>query len=270
MLRVRVFDAARRMDATGKMRRESIFAYLNRSGRPGSAACRALIEARLARVPQTEQANFCSRFRCGNDFEFTAAFQELTLHELLRRQRCKLRFHPTVPGTTKQPDFTVQQPGGPEFVLEACSSMDISSGPENGPRADRVRDFLQGLKLQSHLIAIDELTEGTKDLPQKVLARHIDDGIKAGVVGYVADSISIPPLTTTDGWRIKLTAFPTERYGTRSGTVMQEAWSRTWKGPSYPLRDSLKKKSSRYGKPVRHAVRDCGQLGGCHAHGAAL
>src|SRR6266481_4875086 len=61
-------------------------------------------------------------------------------------------------------------------------------------------------------------------------------------------SISIPLLTTIDGWRIKLTAFPTARYGTRSGTVMQEAWGRTWTGPSYPLLDSLKKKGGRYGK----------------------
>ena len=29
---------------------------------------------------------------------------------------------------------------------------------------------------------------------------------------------------------------------------MQEAWSRTWNGPSYPLRDVLEKKASRYGQ----------------------
>ncbi len=29
---------------------------------------------------------------------------------------------------------------------------------------------------------------------------------------------------------------------------MQEAWGRTWTGPSYPLLDSLKKKGGRYGK----------------------
>lgn len=31
---------------------------------------------------------------------------------------------------------------------------------------------------------------------------------------------------------------------------MQEAWGRTWTGPSYPLRDALKKKSSRYGNQL--------------------
>jgi hypothetical protein len=31
---------------------------------------------------------------------------------------------------------------------------------------------------------------------------------------------------------------------------MQEAWGRTWNGPSYPLRDSLKKKAGRYGNQL--------------------
>jgi hypothetical protein len=230
------------------MRTENNFAYLNRSGRAGSAAERALIEAWLSRVPSTEHPEFCSRFRSGDDAQFVAAFQELTLHELLRRQGCKIRLHPNVPGKTKHPDFGVRQPAGPEFLLEACTSREISSSPEISPRADRIRDFLQGLDLRGYMLAIDELTDGANDLPQMALARHIDDGIKAAAVGYADESISIPRLTTADGWRIELTAFPTARYGTRrGGTVMMEGWRSTWTGPSYPLRDCLKKKASRYG-----------------------
>jgi hypothetical protein len=242
----RVFDSVRRTDMTRKKRTESIFAYLNRSAKPGSAASRELVEAWLSLVPAAEYANLRRRFRCGNDAEYISALQELTLHELLRRQGCQVWFHPDIPGTTRQPDFRVLESEGVEFFLEACTSTNISSGPENGPRANRVRDFLQGLSLPGYLIAIDELTEGTSDLSQRVLARHIKDGIRAGVVGYSADSISIPVFTTDDGWRIELTAFPTDRYGTRSGTVMQEAWSRKWTEPSYPLRKSLSRKSGSY------------------------
>jgi hypothetical protein len=247
MPKARIFDAVCRTDMTGKMRTESSFAYLNRSARHSSAESRTLIETWLSRVPATERSAFCSRFRSGAEVQFTSALQELTLHELLRCQGCKLRFHPNVPGTTKQPDFSVQQPNGSEFLLEACTSTEISSGPEHSPRADRIRDFLDGLDLQGYLIAIDELIEGSLDLPQKLLAKYIDDGIKAGVAGYSKESISIPPITTSDGWSIKLTAFPIARYGTRRGTVLQEAWHRTWSGSSYPLRDSLKKKGGRYG-----------------------
>jgi len=234
---------------TRKMRTESTFSYLNRSARRGSAASRALIETWLYRTPAAEHADFRSRFRCGNDLQFTSALQELTLHELLRRQGCELRFHPNVPGTTKRPDYYVRQPGGSEFLLEACTSAEISRGPESSPRADRIRDFLQGLDLPGYLIAIDELTEGRRDLPQRLLAKHISDGIKA-TPADCAKGISIPLLTTTDGWRIKLTAYPSARYGTRQGTVMQEAWSHTWTGPSYPLRDALRRKGGRYGRQL--------------------
>jgi hypothetical protein len=250
MAKSTIFDTIRSTDVSGKLRIESTFAYLNRSARPGSAASRVLLETWLSRVPVAEHADFCSRFRSGDNVQFTSALQELTLHELLRRQGCKLRFHPKVSGTTKQPDFNVRQPKAPEFLLEACTSTEIASGPESSPRADRIRDFLQGLDLQGYLLGIDELKEGSKDLQQKLLARHIDDGIKAAAAGYADKSISIPLLTTDDGWRIKLTAFPTARYGTRTGTVMQEAWGRTWDGPSYPLRDSLKKKAGRYGNQL--------------------
>jgi hypothetical protein len=168
------------------------------------------------------------------------------------------------PGTTKLPDFDVRQPTGPAFLLEACTSTENSSGPESSPRTDRVRDFLQGLNLQNYPIAIDELTDGTNDLPQKLLARHIDDGMKAAAVGNAPESISIPLLATADGWRIKLTAFPTARYGTRRGAVMQETWGGTWNGPSYPLRDSLKEKGSRYGNqfamPYVIAVNSCNAM----------
>jgi hypothetical protein len=261
MRRPRVFGVVLRNDIRGKMRTENNFAYLNRSGRAGSAAERALIEAWLSRVPRTEHADFCFRFRCGRDVEFVSALQELTLHELLWHQRCRLRFHPKLIGTTKQPDFAVRQPLGQEFILEACTSTEISSGHKRSPRADRIRDFLQGLDLRGYMLAIDELTEWARDLPQKALAKHIDYEIKAAAAGYADESISILRLTTADGWRIELTAFPTARYGSRRGTVMMEAWGSTWSGPSYPLRDCLKKKASRYGNqfatPYVIAVNSC-------------
>jgi hypothetical protein len=229
-----------------KMRTESIYDDLNRSARPGSAASRALIESWMKSVPAAERASIRLRFRSGNDVQFASAMQELTMHELLRRQRCKLRFHPNVPGTTKQPDFKVKQPGASDFLLEACVSTNIASGPQGGQRANRLRDFLERLDLKGYVIAIDQLTEGSNDLSQRLLARHIEDGIGAAAVGYAPGSISIPPLSTADGWNIRLTAFPTSQYGVRGSTVMQEAWGRTWNGSSDPLLDSLKKKGSRY------------------------
>ncbi len=232
-----------------KKRTESTFDYLNRSARCASDAERGLVETWLSRVPATEHTDFCARFRCGDDRQFTSALQELTLHELLRRQRCILTFHPTLPGTSKQPDFTVQQPKGSAFLLEACTSIDSASGPTGGTRAHRIRDFLDTLD-RAYLLAIDKLTEGSKDLSQRLLTRHIEAAIQAAKPGYCKGSIAIPPLTTADGWNVKLTAIPKTRYGNRRSAIRQENWSRTWSGLSYPLRVSLKKKGGRYGNQL--------------------
>jgi hypothetical protein len=246
--RERIFDYQRRTDLSRKRRTESSFAFLSRSGNHGSTESRKLMEAWLSRVPLPEHWDFRARFRSGSEQQFTSALQEITIHELLQRLGCRLEFHPRVPATTKQPDFKVRQPNGPEFILEACTSTEIESGPDGGTRADRIRDFLESLDLNGYLLGIDELIEGTSDLLQKGLAKHIADGIKSAEEGPLEDSISIPPLRTPDGWHIALTAFAESRYGPRRSTVMQEAWGRTWTGPSYPLRYSLEKKSSRYGQ----------------------
>lgn len=246
--RTRIFDAQRRTDLSRKRLTECSFEFLNRSGNRGSAESRALMETWLYRVSVSEHLDFRARFRSGDEQQFTSALQEITLHELLRRLGCRLEFHPRLPGTVKQPDFKVRQPDGSEFILEACTSTQIESGPDGGTRADRIRDFLQDLDLDGYLLGIDELIEGSTDLSQKRLVKHIAAGIKAGEEGPIEDSISIPPLSTADGWHIALTAFSESRYGPRRGTVLQEAWGRTWTGPSYPLRDSLEKKSSRYGQ----------------------
>jgi hypothetical protein len=241
-----IFDDVRRTDLARKKFTESTFAYLNRSGRHGSIESRALLESWLSGVPATEHVELCARFRSGKDGQFTSALQELTLHELLRRQGCRVDFHPNLPGASKQPDFVVREPRGSEFILEACTSIKVESGPDRGTRAYRIREFLHSLDLPNHLIAIDELTQGSADLSQKTLRRHINEGIKAGVPGGLDGSISVPLLETPDGWRVEITAYARSKYGDRSTTVMQEAWHRTWDGPTYPLRVALEKNASRY------------------------
>jgi hypothetical protein len=244
-----VFDANAQMDTGKKNLSESAFAYLNRSAKPGSVACRAVIEEWMSNVPASGQEELRARFRSGDNVQFGTAFQELFLHEFLRRQNCALDFHPAIPGSSTKPDFRVRPAIGDNFILEARTATDIASGPENNPRGDRIRDFLRQMKLDAHKLGIDELTVGTSDLPQRALRKHIVDAIAADP-GNSDGVVRIPQYSTSDGWRIRLTAFTSNRYGSsRSTTVMQEAWGKTWTGPSYPLRDALKRKAGKYGEP---------------------
>jgi hypothetical protein len=141
--KVTVFDVNAQTDAGSKDLTESIFAYLNRSSKRSSVASRGLIEDWLSRVPKSEQSVFRSRFRSGENIPFGTAFQELFLHEFLRRQQCKLDFHPTIPGSSKRPDFLVRPQRGDSFILEARTSIDVASGPENSARGDRIRHFFE-------------------------------------------------------------------------------------------------------------------------------
>lgn len=237
-----MFDTDVRRDDGRKNLTESMFAYMNRSAKPGSEASRALIEEWFGYVPATEQNEIRSRFRCGNDVQFGTAFQELFLHEFLRRQGCALEFHPALPGTSKRPDLLVRPAAGERFILEACTSTDVASGPESHPRADRIRDFLRNLKLDRYKLGIDELTAGVSDLPQKALRKHIVGSLAAGP-SRGDGIVLLPDYSTPDGWLVRLTAFSSGS----STTVMQEGWDMTWTGPSYPLRDALKKKAGKYG-----------------------
>lgn len=242
-----VFDCTTRTDTSYKKRSESFFAYLNRSARRDGEACRALIEDWFSRLPVTEQKNSCSRFRCGSDAEFASPFQELFLHELLLRLGCKACFHPTIAGETTRPDFRVLQPDGSEFLLEAVTRTKVSGGTQRNPRANRIRDFLQGLNLAGYLIGIDELTAGSKDLSQRSLKRHISEELaRTGADHY--GHVSIPICETDDGWRIRLTAIPdTSHRGERMGSILYEVGCDTESDPSNPLRDALVEKGGYYG-----------------------
>jgi hypothetical protein len=239
-----VFDDAQRTSDDNKLASQTIFDYLNRSARPSSEVVRGLVEDWFSRFPSSHQDELLSRFRSG-DMQFAAAFHELCLQELLFRQGCRITPHPTVAGTTNQPDFEVVEPDESRFLLEACTSTEINSGPKYGPKYNRILDFLRTKDFGSFLLGVCELTAGDQDLPKGHLENHIVTALAqpdAGAERYIA----IPPFEHK-GWRIRLKAYPRASYPNRTGLLYLSS-SRTWTGPRYPLRSALKKKAGRYGK----------------------
>lgn len=242
-----VFDCMIRTDTSIKKRSESIFSYWNNSARPSAESSRALIEEWFSHIPFAEQEEFRSRLRSGSDEALAAAFQELCLHELCLRQACEPVLHPAIAGTTRRPDFLVREPDGSEFLLEARSSTQISSGPDNNPRRNRVLDFLTGFKPDGYSLGVDEVTAGRDDLSQKLLARHINRAVDDTELSRTKEGyVSIPPLEI-NGWKVRLTAISDAPYEGETRGVLYEGWSRTWSGPSHALPNALKKKAGRYG-----------------------
>jgi hypothetical protein len=236
--RVLVFDAERQYFEGRKDLTESTFSYLNRSAKPISAASRTLIEEWLSYVPESEHNAFRARFRCGRNEEFDSAFHELFLHEFLRRQNCSLEFPTRGPEAPKRQDFLVRAPGEVDFFLEArLSTTDTSFGPDNSPLGSKAREFLMQIDIGDYKLDIIELTPGKQDFSKRQLRQLIQHAIASS--DNSDKPIAIPEFKTEDGWRIRLQA----RRGIRGGFYVTGG---TWSGPSYPIRDALIKKASKY------------------------
>src|SRR5882762_9349322 len=241
-----VFDLKARTETDRKRRSTSIFSYLNNSARPGCEASRMLIEDWFLHIPTGEQKELRSRFRSGVDVHFGSAFHELSLHELLLRQSCKARPHPTAATSKKRPDFSVVEPDGSEFLLEAKVSTAIASGPDRDPRLSGLQDFLNELQIPGFLLGVDELSCGATNLSPKSLRRHIQESLQ-NVVTDQSSFVRLPTFKTNDGWKIRLTAISEATPEVNKTTVRYQAWSHMWTGPSYSLHDALKGKARRYG-----------------------
>ncbi len=246
----RVFVERTRTDREPKRIEETPYSFLNRSARPGDEKTRSLIETWVADLSDAEWVFLCPRFKSRSArsyIDFTTAFQELFLHQLLLRLGCEVACQPPVDGRMEVPDFAVSQPNCEKFLLEACTSFKDPNGPVRDARNEVARDFLGRLDIGDVRLSIRELTPGTGSLPQNALKRHILKALDCDS-NELKSEIPIPDFTQ-HGWLIRLMGHKVESDGT-SGSILCEVWGRTWSGPDFSLKDRLKEKGKRYGKDL--------------------
>ena len=107
------------------------------------ARCRAIIEDWFIHYPADGQTELAARFRNTDDRAHLAAFFELYLHELLYRQGCTVKLHPSVSGSTKVPDFGVTDGTGNAFYLEAVLALEEAEVEFQGQaRLRQVYDYI--------------------------------------------------------------------------------------------------------------------------------
>jgi hypothetical protein len=118
-LEPRLFDDIERTGEEGARHGESKFGYLNRIGRAEAARVRDFMEHCFEQYPAARRADVRARFRARAERHHLGAVAELVWHELLRRLGCEIEPHPVVPGTSKRPEFLVEEPSGLRFYLES-------------------------------------------------------------------------------------------------------------------------------------------------------
>lgn len=128
-----LFDEGNRTDTDYIRPSESIHGFLNRVARPELAAARDVLEQWFDEWPAENRADLSARLRAKDTNQFYGAFWELYLHALHRRLGYEVMREPSVPGSSRRPDFLVGDDSD-AFYLEATV---VSNGAMEMRRRNR-------------------------------------------------------------------------------------------------------------------------------------
>lgn len=141
-----IFDEFVRTDIGFMGQSESVFRFINQSARDETCRVRELLETWFSQVAASNQSSLRGDFRSGSDIQFASAFLELYVHELLRLLGHEIEIHPSLPGTSKRPDFRATLDDD-SLVLE-CRVVPEESVAEQGDnrRLAEVADSLRQIE----------------------------------------------------------------------------------------------------------------------------
>ncbi|RXG85690.1 hypothetical protein [Bradyrhizobium zhanjiangense] len=232
---------------------ETQFAYLNLSARPEAGRVREKVDAWFDGYPEKNRDELIARFRSAIDDQHHSAFFEVFLYHLLLARGCKvLEIEPTLPHTTKSPDFLAENAAQEKFYLEAVQANGLSG-----------QDVAARARLSMALVAIDGTTSPLHFLdltvsggPSEPLStKKLVTALRSWIASLPADETAkdVPPFVWEEnGAKIELRAWTSSKpdpvgraIGISRTPVMRIE-------PSQDIRPALKKKASRYGK-LEHA-----------------
>lgn len=251
-----LFDDIARSDVGPARYGEPTFPYWNRTARADVAIVRTELETWFSRYPHDGRADLRARFRSSNDLQHYAAFFELFLHELLRRLGCAVETHPSVPSTSRRPEFRVTAPDGFMFYLEAKVATDVSSAEAIAKaRLNAVYAALDSIDSPDFWInaEVDELPH--THIPVKRLIAFVRERLAAAphemLVAATADELRAARWQFEhDGWTLGLFLLPKgNARGKATRSLGIQSYGARWLEPVKPIRTSILQKAKRYGTP---------------------
>jgi hypothetical protein len=228
---------------------EAQFSYLNLSARPEAARVREKVDTWIAEYPEKNRNELVARFRSAIGDQHHSAFFELFLYHLLLARGCKvLEIEPTLPHTTKSPDFLAENGAQKRFYLEAVQASGLSS-----------QDFAARARLSTALAAIDSTPSPLHFLdltvsgsPAEPLStKKLVTALKSWIASLPSDETAkdVPPFMWDEhGAKMELRGLTRNKpdEGGRAIGISRTPVMRI--EPSREIRPALKKKASRYGK----------------------
>ncbi|UIN31312.1 hypothetical protein [Microbacterium binotii] len=207
-----MFDAHARTNGAPATYEESSFEFLNRVSGTFWEHPRSLIEEWASHLAgDDDYADLRARLRSGDDRQYNSAFLELYLHEVLLRTGHSVTLHPTLPHTTRRPDFYAER-DGVGFYLEAVVPTWTNAQDAQRSRRNRFFDVVNRLESPNFILMIRSLTEGMSN----PAAARLRTELRKWLAGLDPDSIhdlDVAPRYSwkQDDWAAEFSAIPKKK-----------------------------------------------------------
>jgi hypothetical protein len=253
-----LFDDFDREDPAPGRPGEDSFTFLNRVNTPLWAEVRRLLEEWFGHYPADHAGELRNGFRSGLPGSHWGAWWELYLHELFSSLGYELEIHPTLPDSTKRPDFKLTRDGS-SLYLEAAA---VFSGIKPGEGGDGLAPpwMLAGIEtVQSPGFFVRLLEVGGEG--DQLKRSEVADPIREWLDGHDPDQVAeayeqtskLPELAFEQrGWSIALQALPVkaEARGGPDHRILGTTPAQAGLVDDIDhLQSKLKVKAGRYGHP---------------------
>lgn len=249
-----LFENKKRTDLRPANHLDDDYKYYDRSAKPMFGKIRNLLNSWFDNYPEEHQQSLKTGFK--NNFQ--AAFFELFIHELFKKQGFKLIPHPNVEGTTKQPDFLVSG-NSIEFYLEAKHASDLSEQNNSvDKRKSLLYDEINKIESPDFFLHINELRIKTEQQPSaKKIIQHIKNDLLSHNHREVKEIFEkfefdqCPKIKYSDD-KVDIVIsilpkvlYPSDKVEDRAiGVYPVET---TWGGAQYAIKKAIINKAGRYG-----------------------
>lgn len=269
---MKLFEDKIRTDVSPAKHIDNSFDFCDRNAQLKVEKVRNILNYWFSHYPIEEQYELKCRFQK----DFNSALQELFLYELFFCQGFEIVIHPTLPHTSKNPDFLLSK-DGIEFYLEAKVSTGKSNTEKSyEQRLNNLYDSLNKINSPNFFLDIKEILLKTQKQPSaKVLIKFIETELAKYDPDVVEIQIEnenkkIDDLTNiqyeNEDIFISLYLIPKatsirDKDGVRPISVFPS--TSYWGGSEDTIKASLEKKATRYGdlgKPYIISVNSLSEI----------
>ncbi|MFI7081963.1 hypothetical protein ACIBO1_32240 [Micromonospora sp. NPDC049903] len=253
-----IFDDFIRTDHSPRKLNEVEYAFLNRSARLPFAEVRRLLTEWVDQYPSSERNSLIKSMQAGDDHEFESAFWELYLHEAYRRAGYSITVHPEVLGSSKRPDFLIDN-GESRFYLEAVRASIATRALAEERRLSDVHAVLEKLPADTFKISFAYDSIGLRPLATTKLRNQLSQWLASLDPHAVSAAFAANPSRHTlprrafkeDCWSLTFAALPLrpDTFG-KGGQLVGLFGPRRAAGVDNvtPLIRAVGAKANRYGK----------------------